>query len=360
MTLLAVEDLHLWYDAGGGKAVRAVDGVSFALERRGEAIGIVGESGSGKSSLALALMRLLPRNVARFDGSIRLDGRELTTLSDDQFRRDIRWQRIAMVFQGAMSVLNPVLRIGEQIAEPLLLENRYDKKTARSRVAVLLERVGLPADFASRYPHELSGGQRQRVGIATALVLNPDVLILDEPTSALDVSVQAQIMNLLKDLKGDPGISMLFITHDIGLASDLCDRIAVTYAGEQMELGPAERVLVSPHHPYSQLLLSSLPRLHSDVPPQPMPGDPPDLTAPPPGCRFRPRCPYAWEVCLEHPPPIPLPDGGHARCWLNDEVVAGPRYGIQLHTLTRGDMVLGTHVTPNASPSPVEPGEGLG
>jgi oligopeptide/dipeptide ABC transporter ATP-binding protein len=229
-----------------------------------------------------------------------------------------------------MSVLNPVLRIGEQIAEPLLLDGRFAKSTARARVRELLERVGLPTDFASRYPHELSGGQKQRVGIATALALDPDLLILDEPTSALDVSVQAQIMNLLKDLKEDPGISMLFITHDIGLASDLCDRIAVTYAGEQMELGPAERVLVTPHHPYSQLLLASLPRLHSDIPPMPMPGDPPDLTALPAGCRFRPRCPYAWEACLDHPPPIALADGGHARCWLNDPDVAGPRYEIQL------------------------------
>src|SRR5215212_1204200 len=159
MSLLAVDNLHLWYDAGG-KAVRAVDGVSFTLERRGEALGIVGESGSGKSSLALALMRLLPKNVARFDGSVRLDDRELTTLPEDQFRREIRWSRIAMVFQGAMSVLNPVLRIGEQIAEPLLLDRRFDKCAARARVRDLLERVGLPADFASRYPHELSGGQR--------------------------------------------------------------------------------------------------------------------------------------------------------------------------------------------------------
>jgi oligopeptide/dipeptide ABC transporter ATP-binding protein len=335
--LLAVDNLHLWYDAGGGRVVRAVDGISFTLERRGEALGIVGESGSGKSSLALALMRMLPKNVARFDGSVRLDGRDLTTLSDDQFRREIRWRRIAMVFQGAMSVLNPVLRIGEQVAEPLLLEGRYDKAGARARVRELLERVGLPADFASRFPHELSGGQRQRVGIATALALDPDVLILDEPTSALDVSVQAQIMNLLKDLKEDPGISMLFITHDIGLASDLCDSIAVTYAGEQMELGPAERVLVSPHHPYSQLLLASLPRLHSDVPPRPMPGDPPDLTALPPGCRFRPRCPYAWEACLEHPPPIALSDGGHVRCWLNDPDVAGARFETQLRALVSHD-----------------------
>jgi oligopeptide/dipeptide ABC transporter ATP-binding protein len=237
-----------------------------------------------------------------------------------------------MVFQGAMSVLNPVLRIEEQIAEPMLLDRRYDKAAARARVRDLLERVGLPADFASRYPHELSGGQRQRVGIATALALDPDVLILDEPTSALDVSVQAQIMNLLKDLKEDPGISMLFITHDIGLASDLCDRIAVTYAGEQMEAGPAERVLVAPRHPYSQLLLASLPRLHSDIPPRMMPGDPPDLTALPAGCRFRPRCPYAFEACLNHPPPIPLPDGGHARCWLNDPVVAGERFEMHLRS----------------------------
>jgi oligopeptide/dipeptide ABC transporter ATP-binding protein len=328
--LLAVDNLNLWYDAGDGKTVRAVDGVSFTIERCGEAIGVVGESGSGKSSLAFALMRMLPRNTARFDGFVRLAGQELITLPGDQFRREIRWRRIAMVFQGAMSVLNPVLRVGEQIAEPLLLEDRYDKRAARGRVATLLERVGLPPDFTTRYPHELSGGQRQRVGIATALALDPDLLILDEPTSALDVSVQAQIMNLLKDLKDDPGISMLFITHDIGLASDLCDQIAVTYAGEQMERGPAERVLVAPHHPYTQLLLASLPRLHSDVPPRPMPGDPADLTALPCGCRFRPRCPYAFEACVEHPPPLPLPDGGHARCWLDDRAVAGERYHLQL------------------------------
>jgi oligopeptide/dipeptide ABC transporter ATP-binding protein len=336
MPLLAVDDLHLWYDAGHGRTVRAVDGVSFELERRGEAIGIVGESGSGKSSLALALMRMLPKNVARFDGGIRLDGRELTALSNDQFRREIRWRRIAMVFQGAMSVLNPVLRVGEQIGEPLLLDGRSDKRRARARVGDLLERVGLAADFAHRFPHELSGGQRQRVGIATALALDPDVLILDEPTSALDVSVQAQIMNLLKDLKADPGISMLFITHDIGLASDLCDRIAVTYAGEQMELGPAERVLVAPHHPYAQLLLAALPRLHDDLPPRPLPGDPPDLTALPRGCRFRPRCPYAFAACLDHPPAIPLADGGHARCWLDDPHVAGARFGMQLRPLEQG------------------------
>lgn len=326
MALLDVTDLHLHY-AAGERVVRAVDGVSFAIERRGEAIGVVGESGSGKTSLATVLMRLLPKNVARFDGSIRLNGQELTALSDEDYRRQIRWSRIAMVFQGAMAVLNPVLKVGVQIAEPLLLDDRMEKRAAYAKVEGILERVGLSREIFNRYPHELSGGQKQRVVIATALVLDPDLLILDEPTSALDVSVQAQIMNLLKDLKADPGISMLFITHDIGLASDLCDRIAVAYAGQHVEFGPAERVLVAPRHPYTRLLLASLPRLHETTRPKPMPGEPPDLTNPPRGCRFHPRCPYRFEPCdRESPPEIAIGDGGHARCWLNDPVVAGARY----------------------------------
>ena len=328
MPLLEVRDLHLHYQAGE-RVVRAVDGISFAIEGRGEAVGVVGESGSGKSSLANAVMRLLPKNVARFDGTIALDGRNIATLSDEEYRRQIRWRRIAMVFQGAMNVLNPVLRVGDQIAEPLLLDERVDKRTARTRVEGLLERVGLSAAFANRYPHELSGGQKQRVVITTALVLDPDLLILDEPTSALDVSVQAQIMNLLKDLKVDPGISMIFITHDIGLASDLCDTIAVAYAGEHVEFGPADRVLVEPRHPYTQLLLASLPRLHSALRPRPMPGEPPDPTNLPHGCRFHPRCPYRFEACDRHPPPIPI-DGGHARCWLNEPSQARERYLIRL------------------------------
>jgi len=322
MPLLDVRDLHLYYH-GEGRIVRAVDGVSFTIEHKGEAIAVVGESGSGKTSLATALMRLLPKSVARFDGSIRLDGRELTTIPEDEFRRQIRWQRIAMVFQGAMNVLNPVLRVGDQIAEPLRLDDRMDKRAARKRVEELLERVGLSANMYGRYPHELSGGQKQRVVIATALVLNPDLLILDEPTSALDVSIQAQIMNLLKDLKKDPGISMIFITHDIGLASDLADKIAVAYAGEHVEFGSAERVLLQPQHPYTKLLLASLPRLHETEKPRPMPGEPADLTAPPPGCRFHPRCPWRFAPCDHvHPPDIPQPDGGHAMCWLLDPAAA--------------------------------------
>jgi len=212
-----------------------------------------------------------------------------------------------------------------------------DKKAARARVAALFDRVGLSREMVSRYPHELSGGQKQRVVIATALVLSPNLLILDEPTSALDVSVQAQIMNLLKELKADPGISMIFITHDIGLASDLCDEMAVAYAGQHVEFGPAERVLVAPRHPYTQLLLRSLPRLHEAVRPVPMPGEPPDLTRPPAGCRFHPRCPYRFEPCdTMMPPEIPMPDGGHARCWLNDPAVAGERFGAHLRAGVSG------------------------
>lgn len=326
MSLLEITDLHLHYTAGE-RVVRAVDGISFAIEQRGEAIGVVGESGSGKTSLATALMRLLPKNVARFDGSIRLNGQELIALSDEEYRRQIRWSRIAMVFQGAMSVLNPVLKVGHQIAEPLLLDGRMDKRAAYARVENIMERVGLARAMFSRYPHELSGGQKQRVVIATALVLDPDLLILDEPTSALDVSVQAQIMNLLKDLKEDPGISMIFITHDIGLASDLCDKIAVAYAGQHIEFGPAERVLEAPRNPYTRLLLASLPRLYESKRPRPMPGEPPDLTNPPAGCRFHPRCPNRFEPCpTDMPPAIAIGDGGHARCWLNDPAKAGERY----------------------------------
>ncbi len=330
MPLLEIDNLHLHYSAGE-HVVRAVDGVSFTIPERGVAVGVVGESGSGKTSLATALMRLLPKNVARFDGTIRLNGQDIMALSAEDYRRQVRWQKIAMVFQGAMSILNPVLKVGVQVAEPLLLDKRMEKKAAYAKVEGLLERVGLPSGIFNRYPHELSGGQKQRVVIAMALVLDPDLLILDEPTSALDVSIQAQIMNLLKDLKEDPGISMIFITHDIGLASDLCDLIAVAYAGEHLEFGPAERVLVEPEHPYTQLLLASLPRLHSVERPKPMPGSPPDLTNVPPGCRFHPRCPYCFEACMsELPPEIPLPDGGHSRCWLVDPAVAGDRYRMHL------------------------------
>ena len=314
MPLLEVEELRLHYSTPRGP-VHAVDGASFTVEV-GEALGVVGESGSGKSSLAIALLRMLPANVARYQGSVRMDGVELMGLSNEEFRRGYRWKKVSMAFQGAMNALNPVLRVGHQVGETLLLDGAVPKAEAYRKVAGLLERVGLAAEVFQRYPHELSGGMKQRVVIAMALVQDPALVILDEPTSALDVSVQAQITNLLKGLKRDLGLSLIFITHDIALASDICDRIAVVYGGQVVELGNIEQVLQSPQHPYTEKLLASLPRLHSDARPDFIPGTPPDLVSPTPGCRFQPRCPFAFERCGEDPPPFPVGPGHEARCWL--------------------------------------------
>ncbi len=315
MALLEVRDVAVEYSTERGP-LRAVDGVSFDLAE-GEALGVIGESGSGKTSMAVALMRLLPRNGTLVGGSVRLAGEELTALDDETFRRTVRWSRMAMVFQGAMHSLNPVVRVGDQVGERLRSDG-VDKGEVKARVAELLTRVGLPASTAQRYPHELSGGMKQRVMVATALTHDPPLLILDEPTSALDVSIQAQIMNLLKELKAERRISMLFITHDLALASDLCDSIAVVYAGQVRELGSAERVLEAPADPYTQRLLASIPSLHDAVPPDFLPGAPPDLRESIAGCRFAARCPLVYEPCGEPPPYIEVEPGHGARCWRHD------------------------------------------
>ncbi len=316
MALLEVRDLALEYSTERGP-LRAVDDISFDLEA-GEALGIIGESGSGKTSMAITLMRLLPQNATLIGGQVRLDGRELTSLGDDAFRRDIRWSQMAMVFQGAMHSLNPVVRVGDQVAERLRTDG-MSKSDARTRVDELLSRVGLGPGIAARYPHELSGGMKQRVMIASALTHDPPLLILDEPTSALDVSIQAQIMNLLKELKAERRIAMLFVTHDLALASDLCDRIAVVYAGQVRELGSAEDVLSDPQDPYTQRLLASIPSLHDEVAPDFLPGTPPDLRDDLPGCRFVARCPLAFEPCADEPPPLAeVKPGQWSRCWLHD------------------------------------------
>ena len=295
--------------------VNAVDDISFDLSK-GQAIGIVGESGSGKTSMSLALMRLLPKNATGYSGSIKLEGLETMTLSNDGFRRQVRWKKMSMVFQGAINSLNPVIRVGDQIAEPLSTIGTMNNKAKRDRAINLLELVGLPPNISQRYPHELSGGMKQRVMIAMALVLEPQLVILDEPTSALDVSVQAQIMNLLKDLKRELGISFIFITHDIALASDLCDLIAVMYAGEIAELSSSEDIFYSPKHPYSIKLLNSVPTLNPLDTPQFIPGAPPNLINPPVGCRFQERCEYAFEKCTnERPRDFITPSGHHVKCW---------------------------------------------
>jgi len=314
--LLDIRDLYLHYADRKG-AVRAVDGISFTLAEKGQAIGVVGESGSGKSSLAAAIMRLLPTNVARYTGNIDLNGVAISQLSDQRFRREVRWQQIAWVPQGALNGFNPVVRVGEQIIEPAVVDRSMTRRSARERAEELLTLVGLPAEIYNRYPHELSGGMKQRAMIAGALILQPPLIIMDEPTSALDVSVQAQIMNLLKRLKRELGLSLLFITHDIALASDICDRIAVVYAGELVEIGSAEQILRAPTHPYSQKLLASIPRLHDPQMPDFIPGAPPDLHEPPSGCRFHPRCPHAFDRCQVETPPLFEPQPGQlSRCWL--------------------------------------------
>jgi len=316
MPLLEARDLRLHYATPRGP-LRAVDGVSFSIERAGEAVGVVGESGSGKTSLAIALMRLLPPNVAQAGGQALLDGRDVLALPLERFRREVRWRVMAMVFQGAMSSLNPVQRVGVQIMERPRLDTRMSGAETQRRASELLEEVGLPAEVQQRYPHELSGGMKQRVVIAMALAMSPRLLILDEPTSALDVSIQAQVMNLLKRLKRDQGLSMLFITHDIALASDICDRLVVAYGGEHVESGAIEDVLGRPQHPYTQKLIASLPRLREPGRPQFLPGQPPDLVEPPTGCRFHPRCPFAFDRCrVEAPPAFQVGASHAARCWL--------------------------------------------
>jgi len=313
--LLEVSNAKLYYRTRRG-TVKAVDDVSFNVGK-GETLGLVGESGCGKSSTAIAIMRLLPRNVERYEGTVVFDGTNLMELSETEFRTQIRWQKMSMVFQGAMNSLNPVLKVGFQVAEPLILHQGANKRNSLERAKELFKLVGLPPDFVDRYPHELSGGMKQRVVIAMALVLSPNLVILDEPTSALDVSIQAQIMNLLKRLRNELDISFIFITHDVALASDLCDKIGVMYAGQLVELGSSEDVLLNPAHPYTQKLIASVPLLRGERMPSYIPGAPPDLVESFEGCRFYPRCPYGKEEYERKEPPLIEVGKGHfARCWL--------------------------------------------
>jgi peptide/nickel transport system ATP-binding protein len=315
MVLLELNHLRLYYKTVRG-IVRAVDDVDLNVES-GEAVGVVGESGCGKTSMANAIIKMLPSNVALYDGRIILDGLNIVDLPEDEVRRKVRWRQISIVFQGAMNVLNPVIRVGHQVAEPLIIHAEMDRDEAYKIARERMKLVGLHEEVFNRYPHELSGGMKQRVVIAMALVMNPKIVILDEPTSALDVSIQAQIMNLLKKLKRELNISMIFITHDIALASDISDKIAVMYAGQIVEIGAAEQVLLSPKHPYTQKLLKATPRLSGEEKPEFIPGTPPDLVNPPNGCRFHPRCPYVMDVCREREPGRFEPEKGRrVMCWL--------------------------------------------
>jgi len=311
--LLRIEDLVLYFNTLQGP-VQAVDGVNFVLDDN-RAVVILGESGCGKSSLAKAILRLLPRNVGTYSGHIYLNGRDIMSLTEEEFRQNIRWASISMVPQAAMNALNPVIRVGDQVAEPAMVHLGVDKTESISLVKKMFQHVGVPEDFISRYPFELSGGMRQRVIIAMALVTSPGLIILDEPTSALDVLTQANIFNVLKRLKKELGIGFILITHDIATSSELADDVAIMYAGQIVEMSDAYRFFDKPLHPYAQKLMASVPRLHAVTEPDFITGRPPSLINLPKGCRFADRCPARFEKCVEDPPVIEQ-EGRKVKCWL--------------------------------------------
>ena len=264
--LLSIKDLRLHFNTMKGP-VQAVDGVFFDLGYK-EAVVVLGESGCGKSSLAKALLRLLPRNVSRYDGKVYLEGTEIMSMDEEQFRQNVRWMRMSLVPQAAMNSLNPVLKVGDQVAEPMTVHFGVKKEEALVQAAKMFQNVGVPVDFLDRYAFELSGGMRQRVAIAMALVTAPALVILDEPTSALDVLTQANIFNVLKRLKKELEVSFVLITHDIATSSELADRVAVMYAGQIVEVSDAHRFFNEPLHPYSRMLMASVPRLRANVEPE--------------------------------------------------------------------------------------------
>ncbi len=312
--LLQLKNLRLHFRTTRGP-MQAVDGVNFELPRN-QATVVIGESGCGKSSLAKAILRLLPRNVHHYSGEVWLNGQDIMKLSDERFRQEIRWRKVSMVPQAAMNALNPVMRIGDQVAEPAMIHLGLSKQEALQSALRMFEQVGVPNDFLHRYAFELSGGMRQRAAIAMALVTLPDLVILDEPTSALDVLTQANIMNLLKRVKRDLETSFILITHDIATSSELADNVAVMYAGQIVEVNDAFSFFDKPLHPYSQKLMASVPRLRGNAEPEFITGTPPSLLNPPKGCRFADRCPARFEKCSEEPPLIVHSDSRQVKCWL--------------------------------------------
>ncbi len=296
--ILEVKDLELHYFTQKG-VVKAVDRLSFHL-KKGETLGVVGESGCGKTTMATALLKMPTPPGRIVGGQILLDGDDIMPLSESEIRRRVRWERISMVFQGAMNCLTPVYTIEKQMRETLQQHRQMDKAETAERMRKYLNLVGLSDDVLKRYPHELSGGMKQRVVIATGLFLEPKVVICDEPTTALDVVVQAEIINLLKSLKEELGLSFIFITHDLSIEAEVSDRIMVMYAGRAVEIGTNEQIYgpQGSAHPYTQRLLGATPRLHEEVKELSfIPGTPPDLLDPPSGCRFHPRCPVVMERC---------------------------------------------------------------
>ncbi|GGE23153.1 ABC transporter ATP-binding protein [Aureimonas endophytica] len=320
--LLAVRDLAVSFRTERG-LVRAVDGVSFELEA-GRVLGLVGESGSGKTQTLLAMLGLITDPNAVLSGSIRFEGEELVGLSPQRLRR-IRGRRAAMIFQDPMTALTPVHTVGAQIVEQIRAHTDLSRKAARERAVALLAEVGIPdpARVAERYPHQLSGGMRQRVVIAMAVSCEPALLVADEPTTALDVTVQAQILALIDRLRRDHGTAVVFVTHDLGVVSEIADDVCVMYAGRIVESGPVADLFAAPRHPYTHGLFNSIPPLRGPRPDRltGIPGLPPNLLSPPEGCAFRPRCAHAFAPCTARPPLV-AEGAGRTACFLPDEAKA--------------------------------------
>jgi len=314
MTLLNVENLKTYFETRGG-FVKAVDGVSLHIEK-GDAFGLVGESGCGKTTTVLSIMRLLPSNGRVISGKILFDGVDIIAIDEEKMRKDILWKKMSMVFQGAMNALNPVFRVGDQIVQAIRLHEDIRKESSWKRVEELFSLVGIDPKRARDYPHEFSGGMKQRVIIAMALACNPDLVIADEPVTALDVVVQAQILELIRNLREKLGLSMIMITHDLSVVADTCNKVAVMYAGKIVEQGDIVTVFKNPMHPYPQGLLTNYPSIKAEKKKfAPIRGSPPNLISPPLGCRFHPRCSYAMEICrMEEPETVEITRGHYISC----------------------------------------------
>ena len=316
--ILTVENLNTSFFNQDGE-VKAVNGVDLHL-KKGETLGVVGESGSGKSVTSLSILKLLPGSAKILEGSVELEGQDLTSLGKTGYR-DIRGRKIAMIFQDPMSSLNPLIPVGRQVEEMILTHHKLPRREVKKRVIGLFEKVQIP-DPAGRYrsyPHEFSGGMRQRVMIALALACKPSVLIADEPTTALDVTVQDQILKLLRSLQEEMEMSIVFISHNLGVVAEICDRVMVMYGGRVMEFAGIEDIFYRPSHPYTMGLLNSIPAIDQDkgVKLLSIPGSPPDMSNPPAGCPFHPRCRYARQICRRDAPPFAVVGRDHgSSCWL--------------------------------------------
>jgi len=310
MHIVEIENLKMHYETIRG-FVRAVENVSLKLEK-GKTLGLAGESGCGKTSIALSILRLLPSNGRILDGKVVLDGQNLLELGDEEFDREVRWKKLSVIFQGAMNALHPIFTVGDQIAEAITLHENVESEEALDRAGRLLDLVGVKAERIDRYPHELSGGMKQRVMIAMALACNPLLVIADEPTTALDVLVQAQVIKVLNGLQERMNLSIIEISHDLSLIARTCNDVAIMYAGRIVEYGQVISIYKNPLHPYTQRLISAFP---SVVGPRKelatIPGFPPNLLTPPPGCKFHTRCPFAKQICVKKEPELTQVEKGH-------------------------------------------------